>query len=162
MLMDLLSEADKDPLPVPSLAMGATATNTVHNALHDICVIASEIDEPPRDTDPNCHGAPMVLLASFPYPHAEYYGLKRLAVYDKVCQSGDGSGEFAMCTEAREEHHDGFREPNRFWGTYAGYQNAEERTTVLCEMLDRYSYKCARIVGPFVPKEHRGYRRSEG
>jgi hypothetical protein len=122
--------------------------------------IALELDETPRDQRPNMHGAPLVLLADFPYPHPDDRDLRRLALYH--APSGDDTGEFIIWSEVREADHDGFREASRCWGIYHAYTTADERDTAYYEALDKFSYKCARIVGPFVRSEHRGYRRSEG
>ena len=133
----------------------------VDNATADLVEIMHELDTTPRDNSPNCHGAPMVLIASFPYPHPEDRDRMRLAMYNKPCPSGDGSGEYIIWSECREDDHDGFREPSRNWGIYQGYV-PDDHDEAFTGMLDKFSYKCARIVGPHVPAERRGYRRSEG
>ena len=122
-------------------------------AIYDI---ALELDITPRAKDEG----PLTLIASFPYTHPDDRDTRRLVVYDKPCPSGDGSGEYIIWSEVREVFHDGYREASRFNGDYTGYVGADERNAAYYQTLDKFSYKCARIVGPFVPEKNRGYRRA--
>lgn len=125
--------------------------------LRDLFDMALELDTTPRDY--NDMGG-LVLITSFPYCHPEDRETRRIALYEKPCATGDGTGEFIIWSEVREKDHDGFREATRHNGLYTGYFDAATRDEVYYNMLDKFSYKCARIVGPFVPEKNRGYRRS--
>lgn len=132
--------------------MALVLTNEI-TKVHDIAI---ELDETPRAPDEG----PLELITAFPFAHPDDRENRRLALYDKPCTSGDGSGEFIIWAEVREPEHDGYREAARFNGVYTGYVGAVERDAAYYNMLDKFSYKCARIVGPFVPEKNRGYRRS--
>ena len=138
----------------PSIEEGLAQEITFEtNRIHDM---ALELDMNPRAPD----GGGLILLASFPYTHPDDRDTRRLAIYDKPCPSGDGSGEYIIWSEVREVDHDGYREASRFNGDYTGYVGADERDAAYYQTLDKFSYKCARIVGPFVPEKNRGYRRA--
>lgn len=132
----------------------------INRDIQELFDMALELDTTPRSTEPNDKGAKLVLIAAFPYCHPEDRETRRLALYDKPCPSGDGSGEFIIWSEVREVDHDGYREAARHNGLYTGYVDDHEWHLTYYQMLDKFSYKCARIVGPFVPEKNRGYRRS--
>lgn len=113
--------------------------------------IALELDKTPRDQSPNCHGAAMELVAAFPYPHPDDRDRLRVALYHKPSSPDSMAGEYIIWSEAREDDHDGFREPSRFWGHYFGYIGQEEKDKVLPEALIELSKKLKGIVGPFKP-----------
>lgn len=152
-LDELIVDGLSQKVPDITEHMGNVLTHEVAK-IHDM---ALELDETPRASD----GGKLILIAFFPYPHPEDRDRMRLALYNKPCPSGDGSGEYIIWSECREYDHDGFREASRNWGIYQGYVK-EDHDDAFAQMLDKFSYKCARIVGPHVPQQYRGYRRSEG
>ena len=117
----------------------------IGDSLDELEIIANELDETPRDKD----GGAMRLLASFPYPFADERERQRVALYDKPCPSGDGTGELIIWSEAREDDHDGYREPSRFWGHYFAYANATEREIAFSEAIIAFNEKLATVTLTF-------------
>lgn len=111
--------------------------------------IAAELDATPRDKD----GAAMRLLASFPYMHSDDRDRMRVALYDKRCGSGDGVGELILCTEGRENHHDGYREAVRMWGEYEAYFDELTYERAFIKSMAALSRKCKDITGPYARAE---------
>lgn len=121
--------------------------------------IMHELETETFSSDPNREGAKMTLLAAVPYPHPDDRAKIRVALYQ--VPSGDETfkergrkrtvptGEFYLCTEAREESHDGYREANRFWGYYFGYGRYTDADSAYIDAMKALSTKMTNLTSPF-------------
>lgn len=128
-------------------------------ATADLTEIMHELDAEPKASEPNVKGTPMTLLAAVPYPHPDDRDKIRVALYqvpgdpETFKQRGRKrtvpTGEFYLCTESREEDHDGYREPNRFWGHYFGYGRYTDTDSAYIDAMKALGTKVTNLVSPF-------------